>query len=568
MRHIRWQILIAVGGLILVVGLLLGQTPNPSIATVQPVEGGAYAEALIGSPLRLNPLLEYQSQVDRDIDRLLYGALIRFDSRGIAQPELAESFAVSADATLYTFTIRDDARWHDGEPVTADDVVFTFTKFQDPSYPGPADLHQVWEEIEIRRLDELNVQFQLPDQFAPFLDFMTTGLLPDHLLRGVSAEELVDHPFNLEPVGSGPFQFESFLVDDEGEWSGVSLIANEDYFGGRPYLERVEFRFFSTPEQALQAYRDGEVQGIGTVGQSILPRVLAEPGLEVHSAISPYTGIVLLNTRHPEKTFLGEKTFRQALMHATNRQWLINTYLGGQAVVATGPILPDSWAFASGLEPIPFDPLRAAELLDELGWELPAGSAPGDEDAVRSLEDQVLELELAYPDEGTFPPIAEALAAAWGDLGIRVELVPIQPSRILPDLLEPREFEAVLTELDLSGYSDPDPYPFWHDTQVENGQNYAGFADRNISIWLEQARTTPDLERRIELYRDFQFRFRDQVPALVLYHPIYSYAISSGLQGAAIGPLLDPSDRFMGITEWFLLVRRGLGAPSPTPSAP
>ena len=192
-------------------------------------------------------------------------------------------------------------------------------------------------------------------------------------------------------------------------------------------------------------------------------------------------------------------------------------------------------------------------------------NAPDDKAAVRVRDEQALAFELAYPDNDAYVGMAEALAASWAELGIQVELVPVEPSRIMPDLLVPREFEAVLTELDLSGYSDPDPYPFWHDTQAETGQNYAGFSDRNTSIWLEQARTTPDLDRRIELYRDFQFRFQDQAPALVLYHPVYSYAISSGLQGAALGPVLDPSDRFMGITDWFLLVRRGLSSPNSTP---
>ena len=149
------------------------------------------------------------------------------------------------------------------------------------------------------------------------------------------------------------------------------------------------------------------------------------------------------------------------------------------------------------------------------------------------------------------------LQSSWQDLGIAVELVPLSNSSILSDLLAPREFEAVLTELDASQAADPDPYTFWHDSQAEAGQNYSGFEDRNISIWLEQARVTPNKDRREELYRDFQFRFRDQVPALMLYHPVFSYAISSDVQGASVGPVYDPSDRFANIKDWFLLVRRG-----------
>ena len=557
MRRIGWQLVIAVGGLLLVLGLLLGQTPDPEATLVQPVQGGAYAEGLVGSSVRLNPLLDRNNQVDRDIDRLLYGALIRFDSYGDPVLELAESFAVSADATLYNFTIHQDARWHDGEPVTADDVVFTFSKFKEVSFPAPEDLKQLWNEIEIVKLDDKNVQFQLPDRFAPFMDFMATGLLPDHLLRGVSGEELIDHPFNLEPVGSGPFKFERFLLDEVGDAQGVSLTAFEDYPGGRPFLERVEFRFYPDGPSALQAYEDGEIDGLGRVSDEILDAVLSAPDLNLYSARSPQTALVFLNTRHPEKTYLGENQFRQALLMATNRERMVGELLGGQGMVAASPILPGNWAHAANLEPLPFDIATAEEQLAALGWELPAGASPGTAEYVRTDGERSLSLQLAHLDQPAFTAVADMLKASWEGIGVEVELVALPATAILSDLLEPREFEAVLTELDASMHADPDPYSFWHDSQGEAGQNYSGFDDRNSSIWLEQARITPDKDRRLKLYRDFQFRFRDQAPALMLYHPIFSYAISSDVQGASLGPIYDPSDRFANITEWYLLVRRG-----------
>jgi peptide/nickel transport system substrate-binding protein len=134
---------------------------------------------------------------------------------------------------------------------------------------------------------------------------------------------------------------------------------------------------------------------------------------------------------------------------------------------------------------------------------------------------------------------------------------------LLSDYLDPRDYEAVLTDIDLSRFPDPDPYPFWHDTQAETGQNYGGFSDRNISIWLEQARTTPDIARRSQLYRNFLHRFYDQQPALLLYTPVWNFAINGDLQGVTVGPLFDPSDRFAGVTQWHLLARRG---PAPTQS--
>ena len=343
MRNLRWQLLIAVGGLILVIGLLIGQTPDTDIVDPQPVPGGVHIEALIGKLARLNPILDTFNQTDRDIDRLIYSSLIRFNSRGEPIPDLATEWAVSADATLYTFTLRDDARWHDNEPVTSDDVIYTFSKMQDENFPGPVDLQTMWQQVNIIRLDEHRVQFQLPEPFAPFLDYLTIGLLPDHLLRGVSAGELIDHPYNLQPIGTGPFSFDRFLVED-GEVVSVSLASFQGYYGQVPYLERVEFRFYESSHDALDAYIAGEIQGIGQVDPGIFNEVLDSPQLNLHTSRLPQISLAFLNTKHTEKTYLAEKKFRQALMFSINRQWIINHALQGQGLMPIGPIMPATWA--------------------------------------------------------------------------------------------------------------------------------------------------------------------------------------------------------------------------------
>lgn len=567
MRNLRWQLLIAVGGFILVVGLLIGQTSDPTVAPPEPVAGGVYQEALIGSIIRLNPLLDSYNQVDRDINRLLYNGLVRFDLRGIPEPDLAESWAISADATLYTLTLREDAFWHDGEPVTSDDIIYTFSKFQDGDYPGPTDLKALWDDVNIIRLDERRVQFQLPEPFAPFLDYLTVGLVPDHLLRGVSAGELIAHPFNLDPIGTGPFAFDRFLTQD-GAIQGVSLVANDAYFSQRPFLERVEFRLFSNSTAALEAYLGGEVQGIGRIDADTLTQVLESPQLNLHTARLPEFGLVFINLKHPEKTFLADKSFRQAMLLAVNRQWIINQSLGGQGLIPSGPILPFTWAYADGLEPFHFDPERAGTILDSMGWKLPTGAIPNTPEYQRGQDEVQLSIELTHPEDPFYRETANNLKASWEAIGIKTELNPVSSEELLEAYLEPRTFEAVLTDLNTSRFPDPDPYPFWHDSQTETGQNYSGFEDRNISIWLEQARITPDRSRRAELYRNFQYRFQDQIPALLIYYHVFNYAIDGQVQGVSIGPLIDPSDRFNKITDWHLLARRGLPSGSTPESTP
>jgi peptide/nickel transport system substrate-binding protein len=567
MRKLRWQLLIAIGGLILVIGLLIRQTPDSEISSPQPIKGGVYSEALVGEIIRLNPILDTVNQPDRDIDKLIYSGIVSFDSRGIPQQDIAESWAVSADATLYTITLRDNAYWHDGEPVTSDDVIYTFSKFQDDDFPGPEDLKAFWKQVNIIRLDDKSVQFQLPEPYAPFLDYLSVGLLPDHLLRGVSVSELVDHPFNLEPIGSGPFQFDRFIID-EGEITGVSLSVNTDFYGERPFLERIEFKLYPDQVTALHAYLDDEVAGLGHIGREIFADVLDMPDTNIHSSRLPELGMIFLNLQHPEKEFLSDKHFRQALLYAVNRQFVINSTLDGQALIANGPIMPGTWAYAENLPTLDFDPEKAAAILDSLEWELPAGAQPGSPEFVRTKDDQVLAIDLVHPDDVDHVRIAEIIKAYWENVGIKVNLTPASQNEILNTYLEPREFEAVLTDVNFSGYPDPDPYPFWHDSQTETGQNYAGFEDRNTSIWLEQARTTPDLGRRADLYKSFQYRFQDQQPSLMLYYLVYNYGIDPQVQGVTVGPLFDPSDRHNTITNWHLLARRGLNLQATETSEP
>ncbi len=566
MRNLRWQLLIAVGGLILVIGLLIGQSTTPSAVSPEPVAGGVYAEAMIGEIMRLNPVLDTYNQVDHDIDRLIFSGLLRFDARGNPVPDLAESWNISADASLFTFTIREDATWHDGVPVSSDDVIYTFSKIQDDDYPGSSDLNQLWSEITIIRLDERRVQFQLPESFAPFLDYLSQPLLPDHLLRGVSAGDLIDHPFNLEPVGSGPFKFSQFLLEGD-VITGVSLTAYEDYYEQRPFLDRVEFLLFPDQAAAYQAYLDSEVLGIQQVDPPVLSEVLAEPGLNLYSTRLPRLGIIFLNLNHPEKTFLSDKQVRHALMLAINRQWIIDQAFKGQAIVAEGPFMPGTWAYTENLPGYEFNPEQAARTLVAEGWELPIGAVPGSSEYVRSNEDgELLNIELVYPETEEQTQIAMIIEAEWEAIGVSVELVAADPNEILENYLTPRDYQAALTEINFSDSPDPDPYPFWHDSQTETGQNYSGFVDRNSSIWLEQARTTPDAGRRQELYVSFQYRFQDQLPSLLLYYPIYNFAIDSQIQGVSIGPVFNPSDRFNNITNWHLLARRSIAtAPTTTP---
>ena len=149
---------------------------------VKPAEGGIYSEGVVGTFMRLNPVLDYYNGADRDVDHLLFSGMLRIDDRGLPQADLATSWGISRDGTIYNFSLNPKAVWHDGEPVTSDDVIFTIQMMMSDDSPIPADMREFWKQIEVIRLDDKTIQFKLPEPYAPFLDYLTFGLLPAHLL--------------------------------------------------------------------------------------------------------------------------------------------------------------------------------------------------------------------------------------------------------------------------------------------------------------------------------------------------------------------------------------------------
>ena len=419
MKRLRWPFLIVLVALVAIALLLRNQqTPilQPLVAPAQPVSGGVYTEALVGAPGRLNPILDYYNPADRDVDRLIYSGLVKFDDRGVPQADLAESWGVSQDGKSYNFAIRPDAKWHDGEPVSAEDVLFTVDLLRQDSFPIPDDLKQFWKDVEVTALDDKSLQFRLPEAFAPFLDYLTFGVLPKHLLESVPAEELVDAAFNLAPVGSGPYRFSRFLTEN-GQIQGVVLSAFEDYYFDRPFIDEVVFRYFPDAASALAAYQSGEVTGVSTIPTEVLPEALKEPDLKLYTGRQPRLTLAYMNLDDPQLPFFQDANIRRALLMGLNRQGMVDQILSGQALLADGPILPGTWAYYDGLERVPYDPEAALKLIKDAGYDLPANG-----DGVRTKEGVRLAFELAHPDDPQNTAIAEAMKRDWERLGVEVTL--------------------------------------------------------------------------------------------------------------------------------------------------
>ena len=551
MKRLRWQILVVAVTLVIVALLLLSQQPVSVVTLPQAAPGGIYTEALIGSMGRLNPMLDWNNSADRDVNRLIFSGLIKFDSRGLPRPDLIDSWAASADGKVYNFTLRKNAVWHDGQPVTSDDVLYTIEVIKSSASLFPQDIKDLWSQIEVKRLDDKTFQFILPEPFSPFLDYVTFGILPKHILESIPADQLPTAEFNLKPIGTGPYKFDRLLISN-GQITGVVLVANPDYYLGAPFIEQVVFRYFPNSATALDAYRQGEVLGISQITQDVLDAALQEPGLSIYTSRLPQMGLVFLNTNNPAVGFMQDAKVRRALMLGLNRTVIVSHILKGQAIVADSPILPGSWAYYDEIEKFPYDPETAAQILNKEGYVFTAGNN------IRSKDGQSLSFTLVHPDDAIHTQIAQAIQGDWALIGVEVKLQSVPYDSLVNEYLNSRNYEAALADLNTSRTPDPDPYLFWHQAEATGGQNYSQWDDRTASEFLETARTTADFNERIRLYNNFQVVFAKELPSLPLYYPVYSYGVDSQVQGVQVAPMYDVSDRLSLINEWYLVTRRTL----------
>lgn len=558
MKKFRWQILIILLTGIVVGILLITQQPDKIQPMAQPETGGVYTEGLVGSIQRLNPLFDSYNQPDRDVNRLIFNGLVKFNSQGLAQPDLAQSWGYSKDGLTYNFSIKEDIKWQDGAPFTMNDVIFTIEKMREDDSILPSDLKTFWKDIKLNKLNDYNLQFILPEPFAPFLDYLTFGVLPEHILGKLSFKEIQESAFNLQPVGTGPYKIDHLIVENN-KVTGIVLSVNSTYFSTRPFIDQVVFKYFPSMADMYLAYTDGEIQGMSRVSGDVLTKVLGDPKLSTYTGRRPELSLIFLNLKDTNVDFFQDVKVRQALMRSINRPLIVNQFLHGQAIQADSPIFPGTWAYYNDA-PISFDANSAINLLKNDGY-----TFSGDSDTIRSKDGKKLSFTLVYPDDDIHKMIAEEIQANWKEIGVDAKLEPVTYETLIDDKLVKRDFQAALVDVNLSRYPDPDPYPFWDQAQATGGQNYSQWDNSAASEYLEEARVATDIGERTRLYRNFQVVFREEMPALLLYYPVYTYAVENTVKGVQMGPLYDPSDRLADINQWYLMVKRGVQQVTATP---
>jgi len=507
-------------------GLVTGERPQPL----------TFVEGVVGAPRAVNPLLAPLNTPDQDLSSLVFSGLTRLSALGEPIPDLAQAWQISDDGRTYTFYLRPQVRWHDGQPFTASDVVFTYSLLADPQFPGDPALSAFFRQVQCEAIDPLTVRCQLPEPFAPFPAYTTVGILPSHLLQGVRAADLPELSFNRHPIGTGPYRLLS--LDEER----AVLARHRDYYLGLPRIEQLEVRFFPNVEAALTALLHGEVHGL-LVGQNVSPRQLeavtkTQRFRLLDAPRTPYTAL-FFNINSPS---LADARVRRALSLLIDREAIVRGVLGGRAVASYTPIPPGTWAQDPAIQPQAKDRQAAYGLLREAGWER-------EKEEPWRKDGQPMSLTLLTDTDLLREAVAREVARHLQKEGILVQVQAVTTAELLSSHLMTRRYDMAIFTIDPG--PDPDPYPIWHSSQISpNGRNFSGYFGLEADRILEEGRKNPDRGRRRALYSRFQELFIEDAPAAVLFYPLYTYIVHRSVQGPAPGVLFYASDRFSQVWEW------------------
>ncbi|MFL5674038.1 MAG: ABC transporter substrate-binding protein [Chloroflexota bacterium] len=570
-----------VGTLVVLLALIAGLVSAPSlfpatatVATPQPTPGPVavrpYREGVLGHPVSVSPL-SAKTQADRDLVALVFSGLVRNGPNGTLVPDLAEHWSVDPTGTKWTFQLRDDAFWHDGEPVTSDDVAYTIRVLQDKAYTGPAA--RSWNEVTVQTEGPRMITFTLATPLGGFLQLATQPIAPEHLLASVPISELPEAPFGRQPIGSGPFAVAS-LDDGHAELipaatmlqaeaptaaptagstdSLATPVATARPTRPVPYLSGMDFTFYDDPDTLADAFRAGGLDAASGLTPAVNRDLARDPGTRSLNYPGATMTAVLLNLRpgHPE---FANPAVRTALLQAIDRVQLASDAFAAGAAVSSGPIPPSSAMFDPVADPpVAFDPTAAENALKAAGWvkaadgwRLPKVKAP-------------LAIELVSPDQASNPPAfaaAEAVTRDWTSLGLRVTHVALPPGDFVTGRLATGKFQVAVGDVTVG--LDPDLYPLLASSQtVTGGSNVIGLQDPALDKLLAAARGPGSDVQRKAAYSALQVALAKGRYVLPLAFADESIVVRDTLEGPTVRQVADPADRFWDVLTWRLAAGR------------
>ncbi len=519
-------------GLTLVSGISFAVLRFDEKTESAPIAGGSYREGIIGQPTFINPILEGSNETDSDLTALLFANI----------EDLSSRITPSKDGLSWDVRLKEELYWHDGQPITADDVIFTIRTLQNPDTRAP--LAPLVDGVEANRVSEREFSLRLPQGYSFFLNTIRKlRPAPKHIFGAIPAANLSLSDYNLEPVGNGPYKLSEVTKRRDGFITKIDLEQNEKYFGQKPYIESLTIKFYSKEDEALTALNTGGIDGISGIEASNLRNVtISHQILELRL---PQSYAVFMNQE--KNTLLQDKNIRLALNIGVSRNDLVKQILGGYAIPIYGPLVPTIEGY------LPSQTLKENGDVAKANAILDAAGYGRGEDGIREKGPggARLEFTLAVPDVPALLKAAELLRDQWKAIGIRIGIDRWSLDDMEDRVLKTRNYEMALMGQAIGQY--PDLYPFWHSSQkFYPGLNLALYENKTADIFIEAIRKDTDPEARRHNLQSLQSVIENDLPAIFLYSPTYLYVARPPLQGFIHRDLETPSNRFDDIENWYV----------------
>lgn len=508
-------------------------------------ENNIYTEGIVSlnGIQNLNPLFVDYNEADRQVSRLIFSGLMKYDPERKAVVDDMAQLSINEDKTVYTFKIREGIKWHDGKALTAHDVYFTFHDIiGNSSFPNDI-LKTNFSGVQIDLVDDMTIKFALEKPNVFFISNFVTGILPEHILSGVDAFELFEDEFNKKPIGTGPYMVTDAVEEFPDGRTQITIVRNPNYYGSKSEVEFMRFISYPTMEELIS--KIDIVNGVPRVSGKYISDFKNLERFELIPYELPQYTAVFMNLDSP---IVKKDKVRLALQKAIVKEDLIGDDV--DKIKIDTPLMQldqEDWVYKSS-------PDEAEGAVKEAGYSYAEDDT--EHVGVRYDDDgNALQLNLIARlyDEGSYQynqtlKTVSFLQEAWEKVGFNIQ-VEFLPEQEFKDRIKNRGYDLLLVG-QILGYN-LDTYSYWHSSQADPmGQNLSNYRSFQIDTLIEDIRSTFDQKEQEKLLADLAKKLKEDIPALFLYSPIYYYASDSALSGIEMRGLVFPSDRFYFMDRW------------------
>lgn len=490
------------------------------------MDGGEYVEGIIGQPIFINPLFAESNNPDNDLSQLLFASI----------QTMTDKVALSDGGKTFDIRIKGDIFWHDGQPITADDVFFTIQLIQDPDTASP--LAQLWKGVQVERISERELTITAPVTYSFFENaVLSLQPVPKHLFNNIPAANIRLSDYNREPIGSGPYTFASFEKRRDGFITQITLKKNVRYFGPKTYIDTIMVRFYQNEDAAVEALNDGDIDGMAVIEPTNLEEISIP--YQIRKIAMPRYYAVFPNSF--ANTLLQAGSVKKALSLATDNNAITKAIFGDNAVTVTNPIPPFTQD-AQGDSAYSLD--QAIDLLEKNDWVMT-------ESGIRQKDGKNLEFVLTVYPTPFLEATAKMLQEQWkaAGIGLRIHIAPL--ADFSKTVIKPRDYELLL--FGNSYGKNLDPFSFWDSTQkLDPGLNLSIYGNKDVDKIIDYIRTDFDAKSRVNGLNQIRDIIKEDNPAVFLYSPYYLYVSNKSLRGFNVQSLSIPSDRFTAIDTWYI----------------